>query len=76
MASFRNRILRVNLSSASFSETSLSDDLIHNYVGGRGFGARMLYDDLKPGTDPLGEYSELVFLTGPLCGSRASLFPV
>ena len=74
MASFRNRILRVNLSSASFSETSLSDDLIHNYVGGRGFGARMLYDDLKPGTDPLGEYSELVFLTGPLCGSRAQSF--
>ena len=74
MASFRNRILRVNLSDSSFSETSLSDDFIHDYVGGRGFGAKLLYDDLKPGTDPLGADSELIFLAGPLCGSRAQSF--
>ena len=74
MPTFRNRILRVNLSNSSFSETSLSDDFIHDYVGGRGFGAKLLYDDLKPGTDPLGESSELIFLNGPLCGTRAQSF--
>jgi aldehyde:ferredoxin oxidoreductase len=74
MASFRNRILRVNLSNSSFSEDSFNDRMIHDYIGGRGFGVKMLYDDLKPGTDPLGEDSELIFLTGPLCGTHAQSF--
>ena len=74
MASYRNRILKVNLSDGSFSEASIGDELVHDYIGGRGLGAKLLYDDLKPGTDPLGEDSELIFLTGPLAGSRAQSF--
>ena len=44
MASFRNRILRVDLSNASFSEQLISDSDIHDYLGGRGFGVKLLYD--------------------------------
>lgn len=74
MASFRNRFLRVNLSDSSFSEFSLDDATIHDYIGGRGFGAKLLYDDFRRGTDPVGEDSELVFLNGPLCGTHAQSF--
>jgi len=74
MASFRDRILRVNLSDSTFSEDSFDDKMLHDFIGGRGFGAKLLYDDMKPGTDPLGENSELVFLTGPLSGTRAQSF--
>ena len=74
MASFRNRILRVNLSSATFSEDRLSDSMFHDYIGGRGFGAKLLYDDLEPGVDPLGEKAELIFLAGPLAGMTAQSF--
>ena len=74
MGGYKNRILRVNLTERSFSEETLSNDLIHDYIGGRGFGVKLLYDDLKPGTDPLGEDNELILLNGPLAGTNAQSF--
>jgi len=47
----------------------LSDELIHDYIGGRGFGIKMLYDELKPGVDALGPDNKIIFLTGPLAGT-------
>jgi aldehyde:ferredoxin oxidoreductase len=74
MAGYTNRVLRVDLSSGTFTEESLDEALIHDYMGGRGFGVKMLYDDLKPGTDPLGEDNELIFIAGPLAGTNAQSF--
>lgn len=65
------RGLRVNLTNRTFEEFSLDSSLVHDYVGGRGIGVKMLYDDLAPGTDPLGEENELIFLAGPLAGTNA-----
>jgi aldehyde:ferredoxin oxidoreductase len=73
-AGYKNRILRVNLSNRTFSEEALDQTLIHDFAGGRGFGVKMLYDDLKLGTDPLGDWSELIFLAGPLAGTNAQSF--
>ena len=70
MAGYQNRILRVDLTKRTFSEESLSKELIHSFVGGRGFGVKLLYDELKPGTDPLGEESQLIFVSGPLAGTN------
>ncbi len=74
MAGYMGKILRVDLSNGRFREEPLSQSLIHDYIGGRGFGAKLLYDDLKPGTDPLGADNEIIFLTGPLCGTNAQSF--
>jgi len=74
MAGYQNRILRVDLTKRTFSEESLSKELIHSFVGGRGFGVKLLYAELKPGTDPLGEESELIFVSGPLAGTNAQSF--
>src|SRR4030065_659705 len=74
MAGYQNRTLRVDLTERTFSEESLSNELIHSFVGGRGFGVKLLYDELKPGTDPLGEESELIFVSGPLAGTNAQSF--
>ncbi|MFC1820664.1 aldehyde ferredoxin oxidoreductase N-terminal domain-containing protein, partial [Thermodesulfobacteriota bacterium] len=52
MAGYQNRILRVNLSERTLKEEPLDEELIHDYVGGRGFGIKWLYDDLKPNCDP------------------------
>lgn len=68
---YKNRIMRVNLTNRSFSEQPLSDDLIHEYIGGRGFGAKLLYDDLKPGIEPLGERNEIISLVGPMTGTNS-----
>jgi aldehyde:ferredoxin oxidoreductase len=71
---YRNRILRVNLTNRTFSEETLNDMLIRNYIGGRGFGARLLYDDLKPGVDPLGGENEIIYLTGPMTGTKSQCY--
>jgi len=75
LGGYANRILRVNLTNRTFSELTLSDELIHDYIGGRGFGIKLLYDDLKPHINPLGEENELISLTGPITGTKAQCFP-
>jgi len=74
MSGYKNRILKVNLSDGSFNEETISPSLIHDFIGGRGFGAKMLFDDMAPGTDPLGENNELIFMAGPLAGTTAQCF--
>jgi aldehyde:ferredoxin oxidoreductase len=74
MSAYQNRILRVNLTDRTFREESLSEELILGYIGGRGFGAKWLYDDLKAKCDPLGEDNEVIFIAGPLAGTTAQSF--
>jgi aldehyde:ferredoxin oxidoreductase len=42
-----------------------------DFIGGRGYGIRYLYDELSPGVDPLGEQNKLIMLSGPLAGTSA-----
>ena len=45
--------------------------LAENYMGGKGFGAKILYDQLPPKCEPLSADNILVFATGPLTGTFA-----
>jgi aldehyde:ferredoxin oxidoreductase len=63
------KLLDIDLTSGSTRNLPLSDDLIERYLGGRGLGARLLFDLLPPKTDPLSPENMLIFLTGPLTGS-------
>ncbi len=42
-----------------------------DFVGGKGFGAKLLYDLAPPGVDPLGPDNPLLFMAGPLTGTAA-----
>jgi aldehyde:ferredoxin oxidoreductase len=68
---YANRILEVDLARHSFVFKPLDQDLARLYVGGKGFGTRLLYDMTPPGIDPLGPLNPLIFATGPLNGSQA-----
>ena len=46
-------------------------ELARMYMGGAGFGLRLLYENVLPGTDPLGAENILVFAPGPLTGTDA-----
>jgi len=50
----------------------ISEGVIEKYLGGRGLGARLLYDLLPAKTDPLSPGNVLLFLTGPLTGSMVT----
>jgi aldehyde:ferredoxin oxidoreductase len=39
-----------------------------NFIGGRGFAAKILWDELEPGVDPLAPENKLIFAAGPLTG--------
>jgi len=71
---YQYKVLRVDLTNRTFTEEPLDEKVIHDYIGGRGFGIKYLYDDLNPGTDPLGEDNELIFTAGPLAGTNAQSF--
>ena len=64
-------LLEVNLSSGKVRNVSVRDEVLHDYVGGRGLAAKILWDRLGrrwKTVDPLGPENILLFLTGPLTG--------
>jgi len=61
-------ILRVDLSRGRSTRARLDGELALKFLGGRGFAAKILWDDLAPGIDPLSPANELVIAAGPLTG--------
>ena len=64
-------MLFVDLTRGVIEEQELSAELARNFIGGYGLGAKVLYDLMKPGVDPLGPDNILGFVTGPATGSGA-----
>ncbi len=71
MKGYAGRILEVDLSNRSFVFKPLDEETARLYIGGKGYGVRLLYDMTEPGIDPLGPENPLIFATGPLNGSVA-----
>jgi aldehyde:ferredoxin oxidoreductase len=61
---YAGSILRVNLSSGEVKKEPLPDELVDNYIGGRGFVAKLLYDELPPNTDPYSAENMFLAATG------------
>ncbi len=70
MGGYLGKILRVDLSKSKITTQELKEEVQKKYLGGSGLAARILYDELKPGIDPLGPENKLVFATGPLTGTK------
>lgn len=60
--------LRVNLTKMKAVAKKYDVKLAKNFLGGRGFAAKILWDELKLGVDPLSPENKLVFAAGPLTG--------
>ncbi len=60
--------LKVNLTNCEAKPEMYQQDLALNFLGGRGFASKILWDTLKPGTDPFSPENKLIFATGPLTG--------
>lgn len=68
------RVLDVDLTNTTIKIRDLDEvcaDYQH-YVGGRGLGVKILYDEVGPHTDPLGPDNVLIFATGPLTGTNVA----
>jgi aldehyde:ferredoxin oxidoreductase len=65
---YAGTILRVDLTKNKVTKAPLPAKMADKYLGGRGFVARMLYDEIPPGTDPEGEENRFIAAVGPLTG--------
>lgn len=67
--SYAGSLLVVDMTTGKIEKQPLNEEYVRNYVGGRGLGARYLYDLLKPGTDPLSPDNVIIMMTGPFTGT-------
>ncbi len=71
MYGWMGKALEVDLTSKTIKEFDIGEDILKDYIGGRGLEARFIYDRLKPHIDPLSPDNLLIFSTGPLTGTTA-----
>ncbi len=71
MNGWTGRILRVDLTSKTHRTETFSEEFALKWIGGRGFAAKILYDELKPGIDPLGPDNTFIVALGPIAGIPA-----
>ena len=64
------KILRVNLTEGKITEEEIPEELVRKYLGGRGLASRYLFNEVKPGVDPLGPENKLIFMSGLLTGTQ------
>ena len=69
MNGWMGKLLEVDLTTSTVQERPLDMDMARQYLGGRGLGARLLWDEVGPGIDPLSPQNVLIFTVGPLTGT-------
>jgi aldehyde:ferredoxin oxidoreductase len=69
MYGYNGQILRVNLSNEKILTDALSESDAKKYLGGRGLAIKILFNELKPGINPLGPKNKLIYATGPLAAT-------
>ncbi|MCK4420011.1 aldehyde ferredoxin oxidoreductase, partial [Candidatus Aerophobetes bacterium] len=69
--SYIGRLLRVNLTDKSSKEERIDPGILRSFIGGRGLGAVLLYQEVGQEVGPLGPENKLIFTTGPLVGTVA-----
>ena len=63
----RFKLLEIDLSTKEKKVVDVTDD-IRQYLGGRGYGAKLMWDRVPQGADPLGEENILYVGIGPITG--------
>jgi aldehyde:ferredoxin oxidoreductase len=71
MRSYTGKLIRINLSQGSSQIEDIPEALMKSFLGGRGLADKYLYDELKPGVEPLGGDNKLIFMMGPLGATTA-----
>ncbi len=65
---YLGNILHINLTDRKFWLEEVDEDFALKYIGGRGFGAKIVMDNLREGLDPLGPENIMVIAPGVLSG--------
>lgn len=66
---YAGKWLHVNLTTGRVESRPYDREMAKQYLGGNGFGARLLWERVGSDVHPLAPESLLIFSTGPLCGT-------
>ncbi len=66
---FAGKIARIDLTTGTVTQEDLNEIFCRKYIGGAGFVAYYLYNEMKPRVDPLGPENMMVFALGPATGT-------
>jgi aldehyde:ferredoxin oxidoreductase len=73
MKGYAGKVAFVDLTSSLVTKESLPEKVYRNLIGGAGLGAKILYERMKAGADPLGPENMLGFLSGLLVGTTTPM---
>ena len=73
MKGWSGKVLRVDLERRRLEAHDLGRDAARDYLGGRGLNSRVLFDEIRPGIDPLAPENVLCLAAGPLSGTALKL---
>ena len=72
LGGYMGKILRVDLTEELITEESLPDEsIMRQYVGGTGFGIKIMYDEVPAGIEWNDPANRLILTAGPLTGTKA-----
>jgi len=69
MAGWSEKILDIDLSTQTYKTYPLDMEMARQFIGGRGLGARLLWNLVGPEVAPLSPENVLIFTNGPLTGT-------
>jgi aldehyde:ferredoxin oxidoreductase len=69
ISGYAGRIAWIDLAKEKVSIEKLDEGIARKYLGGKGLGAYLLYNNISPNTEPYGPKNNLIFITGPLTGT-------
>ena len=72
MTDYAFRILNVDLNSGVIERSEVASNDIRPYLGGSSLGAQIFFPWLSADLDPLSPEAPLLFLTGPLTGTKGT----
>ncbi|HRY31682.1 MAG TPA: aldehyde ferredoxin oxidoreductase C-terminal domain-containing protein [Bacteroidales bacterium] len=65
---YNNRTLYINVGSGEILEKQVTQEMKDKFIGGKGFGLKLLWDATRPETKWNDPENEIVINTGPICG--------
>jgi len=67
---YMGKQLRISLDDKSYKAEKIDTQVLKDYLGGVGYSAKILYEELEKGIDPLSPDNKIIFATGPLTSYR------
>jgi aldehyde:ferredoxin oxidoreductase len=71
MNGWHGKILRINLTDRTIQSDEVDPIVAKDFLGGRGWAIKYLYNEMEPKVNPLSPDNKLIFANGPLTGTPA-----